>query len=742
MAAATVKRREQAAAVEEWAYPVRGSSASTFGRNGASKSVLDAADEELRLAVPRRGHVLSTVVEMYGKPIRDAVAGLSGSLERTQCGEVRAALFLPSRERPEPVFTRSDAEMAAWAIVSMWGVGVAAKVLPASASLTEAEQWFFGPYAGERLTSLVSDHALRKAEIALRIQADASAYLELLPYVLDPHGPGSRLSVRRDPATHSARKRKRAEGVFYTPADVADYMVCACLAAAPGFENPPSVFDPACGTGVFLRAALQQIRLLHPGKDVLSLACECLFGADIDPWPLDATAFVLLCDSWSAVSGQGVVPAEGWRRLRKNLVCVDTLCIDPAEGTSQGDGNNTGNDRAGAGRFSISRLFPALDRGPTVILGNPPYADLGWRDDLAELGSVYETLAIKSQPNAEICLPFIEQMIRLGNQEICSGALVLPLSVACNVGRQFSTARELISKTRGRWWFAFFDREPHALFGEDIKTRNTIMLWSRTPSDTRSVLSTGPLLKWRGDSRAAMFRSLKFTVVDIDIRAGIPKIEGACQAAALKTLSMRWSCLEQVAQSIERVRLAEVLKGDDRSVFVGPTSYNFLNVMMRPRQGPLHGEQALSEHPLHVVRCASETDALAVFAILSSHLAYWWWHTHGDGFHVSRRLIAKMPFGVEDLTGEVTGQLSKYGSELWSATNTKPIISVNRGRTTLAYTPNGHGDIRQKIDQVLADLAGLEGVFVNELQQFTARTVAATLREDTTIKTDEREKSV
>ena len=728
-------------AVEKWVNPLQGSSAGTFGRNGASKSVLDAADEKLCLAVPRRGHVLSTVVEKHGRPIREAVAALSGSLARTQCGEIRAALFLPRRERPEPDFIRSDAEMAAWAIVSMWGVSVAAKALPPSASLTDAEQWFFGPYAGERLTSLASDRALRKAETALRIQADASAYLELLPYMLDPHGPGSRLSVRRDPATRSARKRKRAEGVFYTPADVADYMVCTCLTAVPASENAPSVFDPACGTGVFLRAALQQIRLRHPGKDVLSLACECLFGADIDPWPLDATAFVLLCDSLSAVVGQGAVPAEGWRRIRMNLACVDTLCIDPAEGTSQGAGKNTRHDPAGDDRCSISQLFPALARGPTVILGNPPYADLGQRDDIARLGRVYDTLAIKSQRNAELCLLFIEQMIRLANQETCSGALVLPLSVACNIGRQFSIARELISNTRGHWWFAFFDREPHALFGEDVKTRNTIMLWSRTPSDTRSVLSTGPLRKWRGDSRAAMFRSLSFTAVDVDIRTGIPKIDGSCQAVALKALSMRSGRLEQVAQSIGRVGLAELLDGDDRSVFVGPTSYNFLNVMMRPRQGLLQGEQALSEHSLHVVRCASETDALAVFAILSSHIAYWWWHTHGDGFHVSKRFIAEMPFGVEGLTEYVTDGLSMHGSELWSAINTKPIISLNRGRTSLAYTPNGHDDIRRKIDQLLADLAGLEGDFVDELQQFTVRTVAATLRGDTAIETDEKEKS-
>ena len=155
-----------------------------------------------------------------------------------------------------------------------------------------------------------------------------------------------------------------------------------------------------------------------------------------------------------------------------NLACIDTLRVDPAASIVREDAKSLQKD----GRVSISRLFPAMERGPTVVLGNPPYADLGHRLDLGELGGVYKTLAVKPQPNAEICLPFVEQMIRLADRDLCSGALVLPLSVACNVGPQFSVARELISKTRGRWRFAFFDREPHALFGEDVKTRNTIML--------------------------------------------------------------------------------------------------------------------------------------------------------------------------------------------------------------------------------------------------------------------------
>ncbi len=727
---------------QEWEISVGRRSAVPARRNiRTESSVSCAAKETFRLAVPRRGHVLSTVVEVYGKPIREAVALLSGSLARKQCSAIRASLFLPRCEQLSPDIVRSDAEMVAWAIVSMWVVGVAANVLPVAASLAEAEQWFFGLDPSDRLTRLVSDEAIRKAETALRSEANASGYFELLPYILDPHGPGSRLSVRRNPATRATQTRKRAEGVFYTPADVAEYMASACLAGL-SCESLPTILDLACGTGVFLRAALQELWRRYPQRNTYSLASECLFGVDIDPWPLDASAFVLLADCWSDLAGQGTAPAEAWHRLRLNLACIDTLRIDPAENIPERDGRFVSqNDRTVAGRISISRLFPALERGPTVILGNPPYADLGRRSNLSELGRVYETLAVKAEPNAEIYLPFIEQMIRLADQEICSGALVLPLSIACNVGPQFSMTRELISKTRGRWRFGFFDREPHALFGEDVKTRNAIILWSRVPSNRTSILATGPLRKWRGDSRAAMFKSLQFTVVDGDIRAGIPKIEGAIQAAALKTLGMRWGRLDQVVHSIGRYNLAETPSADERTVFVGPTAYNFLNVFVKPERGLLHGVQGLSEHPLHAVRCSSRRDAFAVFAILSSHLAYWWWHTHGDGFHVSRRFLAELPFGLEAFAAPVKDVLEERGAELWSAIKKHPIISLNRGRTSLAYTPNGHDDIRRKIEQVLAALVGLEEAFVDELQQFTARTVAATLRKHAVTETEEKDRA-
>ena len=81
--------------------------------------------------------------------------------------------------------------------------------------------------------------------------------------------------------------------------------------------------------------------------------------------------------------------------------------------------------------------------------------------------------------------------------------------------------------------------------------------WVRDASAMCPVLESGPLRRWRGQNRAAMFDSIGFTRISGDIRSGIPKVEGARQASALKTLNARWDRLEQAVHSIKRLTFAD-----------------------------------------------------------------------------------------------------------------------------------------------------------------------------------------
>ena len=694
------------------------------------------------LAVPRRGHVLTTVSEKYGRPIRTAVAILTRDFAQKNC--VTSYRLWMSRRIAEPngQCVRPHAELLAWNLVSIWLTGFSTRRIKSGTSLHEAANWFFDSIDEHNPTNLLSRQSLAQADDALAACSQPTSYLELLPYVLDPHGPGSRLSIRRDNNTRTARIQKRAQGVYYTPADVATYMVNQCFKGL-GHEQPSMIFDPACGTGVFLRTALKALRERSPHQTVQSLATSAIFGTDIDAWALDASAFVLLADCLAHTNESKTSPLLLWHRLRLNLARVDALKLGPRsrEMRQVSEGERGVVDALASGRLpilqdkpaadahdktiSISKLFLAPPNGRLVIVGNPPYTTLGERRDVSFLKTRFASLRQTVTRTSQIYPIFLEQMVRLASGPPAAGTMVLPLSLASNVGNQFVQTRMLIENTPGRWRFAFFDREPHALFGEDVKTRNTILFWQRDDDENSCVVESGPLRKWRGDGRATMFSSIRFTRVLGGIRGGIPKFEGVSQANAYETLATRWHRLDHVCASIRRMPLKQALSHDECTIFIGATAYNFLNVFLKPKPICVSSTSLLSEHPLHAMEFATTEDTLAAFALLASDLTYWWWHANHDGFHVSKRFLASLPFGIDALSGKYREELAEHGKQLWSRMCTNPIISSNRGRISLAYSPNSFANRRRNIDLALVKLAGLEEDFVSELQGFTELTIKA-----------------
>ena len=691
------------------------------------------------LAVPRRGHVLATVSEEYGQPVRAAVATLSDALHKEDCSTIPQLCL--SRRLPEPGawVVRPPAELLAWRIVSAWLTALVTRRIPVGSSLEEAAIWFFGRVAGRTAATMIPRNVLIQADSQLAGCRDVIGYGELLPYVLDPHGPGSRSSVRRDAATSAARARKRAEGIFYTPADVAAYMMRNCLGGLPRADCPPAVLDPACGTGVFLRAALETLRATFPSQTTQSLCESAIYGMDVDPWAVDAAAFVLLADCLADSPYDDSAPLRLWHRIRLNLACVDALTVDPphrargANFVAQPDGLPSGElfpleGRNGLhARVRLSALFPSLSDKAIVVVGNPPYSKIGTRTDFSVLRMLFTTLGNRTRPTADVYPLFIEQMVRLTPPGLAAGTLVLPLSLASNVGDQFRKTRLLIAKTPGTWRFAFFDREPHALFGEDVRTRNSILFWHRDIDTRETCIATGPLRKWRGRHRANMFSTISFTPFAGSICPGIPKVDGATQADAFAILAARTDRYGRACTSIRRMTLANVLKNHRHTVFAGATAYNFLNVFLNPPHGVLPTQSVLSTHPLHAMEFPSRAAATAAFALLSSHLAYWWWHVTHDGFHVNAGFFKRFPIGADALSGPAGATLATWGEELWSHIRSQPIVSVNRGRTSLGYSPLRLETIRREIDQIVADVAGLDVAFVTELERFSSQTVGAKL---------------
>jgi hypothetical protein len=123
----------------------------------------------------------------------------------------------------------------------------------------------------------------------------------------------------------------------------------------------------------------------------------------------------------------------------------------------------------------------------------------------------------------------------------------------------------------------------------------------------------------------------------------------------------------------------------------------------------------------------SEEEAQAVFAVLSSRLAFWLWHVLGDGFHVAGWLFDEIPFSRNSFaTGQIK-QLSALGAALWGELQEHRIISVNGGKQTIAFRSLACNRQRDAIDQLLLEAGGLPSEFSKELREFVQQTVVVDL---------------
>lgn len=691
--------------------------------------------------------------EAYGKPVRRAVGLLKRVFEQhPHLSEAWAAVAgsrAQSDNAPDP---KCVPALSSWAIVSIRLIARCTSILGAQSTLRDAEEWFLGSHKSKyTLAGEIPSHLDCEACSLLEsFQYDHNLF-DLLPYVLDPLGPGSRLSIRVDASTKAARNTKKQDGVFYTPPDVADYITGTAIRLHPRYPSLVSVLDPACGTGVFLRSALKcfQTFAVAP-QDAFLTATNNLYGIDIDPLAVQAACFVLFADTFQAQSVASKVPWSVWHQLRLNLVVADALTVSHSPThTADSPGHADLKARIAKGYveplladtqafdglplFSntliLSKRFPALAAGVDTLIGNPPYATIGYRADAQALSERFETFdSARNRAKQDFYPLFVELMWQLTNPNGSSAGMVLPLSLSYHEGSQFTALRRAIASNGGHWRFAFFDREPHALFGEDVKTRNAIAF--RTISECRSqevrsvTFETGSMLKWRSVSRNQLFASISHTPLkEKSIEGGIPKLGTQLEYAALEQIRTASRPLSSLWSACAAFAPKDVSGASEQTLFVGSTAYNFLNVFFRHRILPAP-RAPWSTNKVHAVTFTDRQFACAAFALLSSRLAFWLWRVHGDGFHVPQKFLSQMPFPTRAMEVSTLTALAGLGLDMWQHLQDHQIVAVNGGRQSLAYRPPAGSKPRDQIDATLVECMGLSPAFADFLHVYTDATVA------------------
>jgi hypothetical protein len=370
--------------------------------------------------------------------------------------------------------------------------------------------------------------------------------------------------------------------------------------------------------------------------------------------------------------------------------------------------------------------------GFDVIIGNPPYAEIP--KDLGRflLRKTFKSALDQWSRDEDLYTLVVERSLQLMKAHTGKYGMILPLSVAFSTKRPFVVLRSVLATEKGLWLWSHFDRIPSALFGNDVRTRCTVALLSRTEQIQKFEAATTALLRWNTEYRDCLFKTLHYARLDLDISAGIPKVASQIQADVLKGLLQAKSPLAlDLSRSVPFNDLARAAPNFPQPcVYVGGTAYNWFPAWRDiPETTNMDGEPSLPARTAGF-RFSNEDQANIVFALLCSSMGYWWWAVASDAFNLKKWLMERFPVSVSMIPEEARKPLAKLGANLRRELKNNYVYKDNKGRIGNFFLPACDAEI-VAIDNFLGTaVPKLSVEFFQDVRNFNSSFSRADLGEE------------
>ena len=663
---------------------------------------------------PESGRSLGASVTAVERPVREAISRLGRAVAVDS--NIETQLFGCTVYGPGAVAEPFGLRLA-WFVIASTLLHGSKTGNSATSTFAQALNWFTGDQQiSQRTLACFSKHQVKAAERALAELQLSEVFWDLLPYVLEPHGHITRSDFENCDVAKRTRLTKKTAGVYYTPSDVADFMISSVAGSAPGDGN---WLDPACGTGVFLRSIVrhQRTRPSYALLDTLEFVRTKLFAIDKSALATDLASFVLLSDC-SGQKNADSTSFEDWKRVKANIICMDALRIVPSDCLPE-------LLPAAKDCLTVLEAFPGMRTGVfDRVVMNPPYATVQIDQHLRSTWDSYRGMALGCSADAQ--LAFTEMLWRL-TADTSGSAAVLPISIGTNTTKSYQRLRDGLLAGGGQKDFLFFDREPQALFGEDIKTRNVVLI-RQSGLEIEDVVRSSRMLKWTSQQRPTILSRDRAVEIDPDSCGPfVPKIGSTKERTIYEALR---SNVTTIAATRHKPTFSRVLHGDVLStnahrdtVLVSSTAYNFVNCFFADAL-PTSPPKPYSNSPINAIRFPNESFAHAGFAILSSRLCFWLWHVEGDGFHLTSDFLQRLPLWASFELDGVRNRLAHLGKNLWTDARHNAVGSVNGGKQTFSFNAGFTHPITLEIDALLLDALDIAPHAAESLANFIDMTVS------------------
>jgi hypothetical protein len=326
----------------------------------------------------------------------------------------------------------------------------------------------------------------------------------------------------------------------------------------------------------------------------------------------------------------------------------------------------------------IVEFFGLMSRGGfDVVLGNPPYVEYHKVKGTYAVHD-YETLSC-----GNIYAFMLERSVKLARAGAHVG-MIVPVSIVCT--SRMAPLRAFLEGGRAR--VTAYDMRPSSLF-EGVAQRLCIVLLE--PHATERGLLTGGYRRWTAKERPALIDTTRYVELAIPAPGRpIPKVALPIETAILAKLG--------------NGSLGTLQDHSAKPIYVHRIVRYFVKALdFVPRFVDASGRAGRSKD-YKPFQFRADTRPM-VTALLNSSLFYWYWRTHGDGFHCGYGDVFEFP--SEHLTSEGRPVFEKLVRRLmdgYRINSTDKSIAAKTG--TIRYQefyPRESKSAIDEIDTVLAE---------------------------------------
>ncbi len=390
----------------------------------------------------------------------------------------------------------------------------------------------------------------------------------------------------------SIRKNK---GVYYTPSDIVQFILTnsvkmGCVKRRPGslsdmdlggvphsaFCYRKTVYDPTCGTGVFLVAALEmKLDMLarhqvNATRGRIRQIVTTIQGNDLNG---DSVAITKLRLFLCVLHRYGAAKARGVAQLLNACFTVCDFVTDAPDAGVRYD----------------------------VIIGNPPYVEDTKSESIPEekYGNIYanvlENAALRLKPGGVM-------------------GFIIPLSYISTP--RMEKIRNVLYRHLPEQYILSFSDRPDCLFAS-VHQKLCVLFGRNTGNKktARKAIYTGNYRYWYREERRELFRTIEVVKNGFGTENYIPKLGNEMDICIYKKLTAK------------RTPLMKLLRGGESNVYLNMRAAFWIKAFLGVHSGAEY----------RAFGCRDESRANFALCLLNSSLFWWYWICASDCWHITRK---------------------------------------------------------------------------------------------------------